>query len=73
MKRFEFRLSASPQVCLDHYRGTVKQVRVHSDCGVTVQFPASLLTRFVTDTGVHGRFALTCDDDDRGARLQRLA
>jgi hypothetical protein len=72
MKRFEFRLSLSPQTCLDYYRGTIKQVRVQSDAGVTVQFPAALLTRFVTDTGVHGRFALTCDDNDRGAALQRL-
>jgi hypothetical protein len=73
LKRFEFQLSVPAHTCLDYYRGAIKQVRVVGVTGETLQFPAALLTRFVTETGVHGRFVLTCDDDRKGARLERLA
>ena len=39
--------------------------------GKTVQFPAGLLTPFVTSGGVHGNFVLTCGDDGKGAQLKR--
>jgi hypothetical protein len=73
MKRFEFQLSIPAHAYLDYYRGAIKQVRVVGVTGETLQFPAALLTRFVTETGVHGRFVLTCDDDNKGAKLERLA
>jgi hypothetical protein len=72
MKRFEFQLSISAQRYLDYYRGTVKHIEVQTDGGLNVRFPAALLTRFVTDAGIHGRFALTCDDANKGAQLVRL-
>jgi hypothetical protein len=31
-----------------------------------------LLQRFVTNEGIHGHFVLTCDDNHKGADLQRL-
>ena len=71
MKRFEFRLSISPEEYLAYYRGTAKQVVVRCADGVTVQFPASLLTQFVSTSGIHGDFVLTCDDGDKGADLRR--
>lgn len=72
MKRFEFSLRLSPEQYLAYYRGTANQVVARSTTGQTVQFPAALLQRFVTQAGVHGRFVLTCDDQNRGAELQRL-
>lgn len=72
MQRFEFQLNISAQRYLAYYRGSVRAVVVQSDTGATVQFPASLLTQFVTSTGIRGRFVLTCDDANRGADLRRL-
>jgi hypothetical protein len=72
MKRFEFHLRITADQCLDYYRGTARYVIVRSATGENVQFPASLLQQFVTPDGVHGDFALTCDDDNRNSRLQRL-
>lgn len=72
MKRFEFHIDISSEQYLDYYRGTAKLVLVHLSDGRTVQFPASLLKKFVTSGGIHGRFVLTCDNDFANAELQRL-
>ncbi|MHB8948889.1 MAG: DUF2835 family protein [Rhodoferax sp.] len=72
MKRFEFHLSISPERYLNYYRGTVKQVHVRCANGVSIQFPASLMTQFVTAAGIHGDFVLTCDENFKGADLRRL-
>jgi len=72
MPRFEFHLDLSPERYLPYYRGSIRQVLVRCRTGQTVQFPASLLTAFVTAEGIHGDFVLTCDDRNKGANLQRL-
>lgn len=72
MKRFEFHLNISSEEYLDYYRGIARQVAVTSRDGLTVRFPASLLKRFVTSTGIQGDFVLTCDDNLKSAELQRL-
>ncbi|HJV47821.1 MAG TPA: DUF2835 family protein [Geothrix sp.] len=71
MQRFEFHISLSSDRYLDYYRGAVQQVVARCADGGAVQFPASLLQPFVTASGIHGDFVLTCDDANRGARLQR--
>jgi hypothetical protein len=71
MKRFEFHLSLPSEQYLAYYRGTVREVLVRCRDGQTVQFPASLLQPFVSSSGVHGDFVLTCEDNHRGANLQR--
>jgi hypothetical protein len=72
MQRYEFHLRISPEQYLDYYRGTVKQVVVRTITGQVVQFPAGLLQKFVTTEGILGRFVLTCDDQNKGADLQRM-
>jgi hypothetical protein len=71
MKRFEFELQISHPQYLDYYRGVVKQVSVRSANGQNIQFPARLLTPFVSPSGIRGGFVLTCQDDGTGASLQR--
>ena len=73
MKRFEFHLDISSERYLSYYRGTVSQVIVQCFNGVSVQFPASMLTQFVSTSGVHGNFVLTCDDNFKSSHLKRLA
>jgi hypothetical protein len=73
MKRFEFRIDITAQKYLNYYRGSIRQVVVQCTTGDTVQFPASLLTQFITDSGIHGQFVLTCDDNNRGSELRRLS
>ena len=73
MKQFEFRIDITPHQYLSYYRGLIKQVVVQSRAGATVQFPASLLTPYITEAGIHGEFELTCGDDQKGAVLRRKA
>jgi hypothetical protein len=72
MKQFEFQLSLSPDRYLAYYQGLVREVVVRCRDGQTVQFPASLLKAFVSPSGIHGSFRLVCDDQHRGARLERV-
>lgn len=72
MKRYEFQLQISPEQYLDYYRGAVQHVLVRCNNGQTLQFPASLLQRFVTSEGIEGDFLLTCDDNNKCVDLQRL-
>ncbi len=72
MKRYEFKLHISAEQYLDYYRGTARHVLARCSTGQNVQFPAGLLQQFVTADGIHGEFALTCDENNRNSRLDRL-
>ena len=71
MNRYEFQLHISAERYLDYYRGTVRHVIARSTRGQTVQFPASLLQRFVVEEGIYGNFVLVCDDNNKCIDLQR--
>lgn len=73
MKRFEFSLDISAQEYLQYYRGNINKVVARCVDGKTVQFPAGLLTPFVSSTGIRGRFLMTCDDQGKAAELTRLS
>ena len=71
MSQYAFVLRISPEQYLDYYRGAVRQVLVRTRTGQTLQFPASLLQRFVTPEGIHGDFVLVCDDQHKCVELRR--
>lgn len=71
MRRFEFGLHISAQDYLPYYRGDIRHVVARCADGRTVQFPATLLLPFVSSGGIRGSFVLTCDDNGKGAQLQR--
>jgi hypothetical protein len=72
MNRYEFNLRITADQYLDYYRGTARSVVVRCTTGQNVQFPASLLQQFVTQEGITGLFALTCDEHNRNPHLERL-
>jgi lipocalin len=71
LREIIFDLSISSDEYLKVYRGEAKFVFATSRDGLKVQFPAGILRRFVTKSGVHGSFAVLIDDDNRfqGIRL----
>jgi hypothetical protein len=71
MHRFEFSLYISAQDYLAYYRGDVRHVLARCSDGRKVQFPAALLTPFVSEGGIRGNFVLTSDENGKGAKLQR--
>ena len=70
-KRFEFSLTLSAEQYLAYYQGAASKVVVRCTDGQSIQFPARLLTRFVTPSGVQGHFVVTCSDDMKGSTLAR--
>ncbi len=72
MNQYRFHLRITSDEFLDYYRGTVKHVVAESATGQTVQFPASLLQRFVTPDGIRGEFVLTCDENNKCVELRRV-
>ncbi len=71
MHRYEFHLLIPPEKYLDYYRGKVRQVIARSTTGQNVQFPASLLQRFITQDGIQGKFILVCDEKHKCVSLDR--
>jgi hypothetical protein len=71
MNRYQFQLRITADQYLEYYRGTAKHVIVRCTTGKTVQFPASLLQKFVTTEGIHGDFVLQCDDQHKCLGLRR--
>lgn len=58
---------------MEYYRGAVTSVVARATDGRLIQFPASVLQRFVTDKGVHGQFELSFDPHHRFVAIERLA
>lgn len=54
----EFNLAISADEYLKYYQGDVKWVLAKSTKGLKVRFPASFLSRFITLSGINGRFKL---------------
>lgn len=73
MPRFEFDLELTPEQFLEYYRGHARTVRARATNGWVVEFPAALLQRFLTPEGIRGRFVLTCDEQFRHPRMERVS
>ena len=72
MNSYKLRLHISSAEYLGYYRGKVRHVVGRCTTGQTIQFPASLLQKFVTQDGIDGDFVLTCDDQHKCVDLQRV-
>ncbi|NOY13453.1 MAG: DUF2835 domain-containing protein [Deltaproteobacteria bacterium] len=72
-QQFRFSVHLSQQQFLRHYQGSVSAVQVLSECGRRLRFPASRLRPFLTHNGIHGRFQLTVDAENRFLSLKKIS
>lgn len=72
MQALSFTLAISADDYLRYYRGSASQVVVKTDQGKTLRFPANLLQQYVTREGIHGRFQLEFDQNNKVKRLQKI-
>jgi hypothetical protein len=56
-----------------YYRGEARTVRARATNGQTVQFPTSILQKHISKDGIHGRFQLEFDEQNKFVGLHRLA
>jgi hypothetical protein len=54
------------------YQGSVRDVVARARDGRTVRFPARILQPYVTHQGIHGRFVIQFDANNRFAGISRL-
>ena len=69
----EIELSISRDEYLKRYRGVASTVLAQTTQGITVRFPANRLQPFVRRDGVHGRFRLQIDSQNRLLSIEQLA
>lgn len=55
-----------------YYRGEASAVVARTDTGQSLQFPALHVRRFITQTGIHGRFRIRFDDNHKLLNLERI-
>lgn len=72
MTHFTFSLHLSTDEYQRFYRGEAKNIIVMSDQGASVLFPASAVRPFVAKDGVHGRFVITMDKNNKLVNIQQL-
>ncbi|VAW53269.1 hypothetical protein MNBD_GAMMA07-2566 [hydrothermal vent metagenome] len=72
MKKMRFSLSISTEQYQSYYRGSAKFVKVQTEDGRTLKFPASELQQFVLHDGVQGRFEIIFDDNHKLKGLKRV-
>jgi hypothetical protein len=65
VRRYVVDLSIPAEELLRYYRGTASSVVAYDQYNRRLQFPAAGLRPFVTSAGVHGRFVLEVDRDNR--------
>lgn len=64
-------LAISAEEFLALYQGAARDVVAIATDGRRVRFPARILQPFVTHQGVHGRFVILFDKDNRFAGITR--
>lgn len=65
-------LAIDSEELLAMYRGTAREVIARAADGRIVRFPATVLRPFVDDRGVHGRFRIRFDTDNRFRGIVRV-
>ena len=72
MKKMRFSLDISPEKYIAYYEGAAKFVRVYTEEGLSLKFPASELQKYITRDGVQGRFEILFDDKHKLVSLKRI-
>jgi len=72
MPEFAFNMALSAQEIHSIYEGQARYILVESDEGLKLQLPAVNFRNFVTTDGIHGRFSVTIDANNKIQQLRRL-
>ncbi|ARN76168.1 DUF2835 domain-containing protein [Oceanicoccus sagamiensis] len=65
-------ISISADEFIKHYQFSGAVVSTHSRDGRSVRFPANILQRFITHTGVKGSFRIQFDHGGKFSGVERL-
>jgi hypothetical protein len=69
MHTMRFSLNISPEDYKRYYQGSAKYVQVLSEDGRTLKFPVSALHKFISHSGIQGRFEIGFNEEHRLVKL----
>jgi len=72
MTKFRFRINLSAEAYLHYYQGSARAVIVMAEDGRRIQLPAGRLRPFLLKDGIHGRFEITLDENNKLMEIQKL-
>lgn len=72
MQKMRFSVSITAEQYQLYYQGSAKFVRVQTEDGRSLKFPASELQKFVTHDGIEGRFEIVFNDQHKLVSLNRF-
>ena len=70
-RKLTFRLHVERDEAMRYYRGEAHAVRVMADSGQIIQFPALHIRRFINQQGIHGRFQIIFDDQNKLKSIEK--
>jgi hypothetical protein len=70
--RLRFSIHLSSEEFLLHYQGHAQALIVRAEDGRRVQLPAKNFRRHITAEGLHGRFEVALDDNNKLLSITRL-
>lgn len=71
MRSFEFSMALSAEKTRSIYQGQARYIVVETDDGLSLQLPAINFREYVGRNGIHGRFQVEIDADNRIQSLRR--
>jgi len=71
-RKISFGLSIKYEDYLSYYQGLASRVRLRADNGQIIVFPASRLKPFLGHNGIHGRFLITFDENNKLVSMERI-
>ena len=72
MSELTFVLHITPDQYLAYYNGAAKTVAVTTEDGLSLKFPANALQKFITREGIHGRFKISFDQNNKLIGISRV-
>lgn len=72
MREVTINLAISAQDYLAHYQGAVREVVAPSSDGRNIRFPSTILQPFVGHGGIHGRFVISFDDENKFQGIRKI-
>ncbi len=72
MRTFEFDMALSVLKTQSIYQGQVHYILVETDDGLKLQLPAANFRSYVKAHGIHGRFSVKIDADNKIIALSEL-
>ncbi len=72
MRTFEFAMALSAQKTQSIYQGQARSILVETDKGLKLQLPVANFRSHVNVGGIHGRFRIKIDADNKIVALLKL-